>query len=80
MFFWKVEGLQNNHHHFFFPLKTQEKLNPGMYKNGVSTKTESTFERIKFQNLQGKRPESGKTRMNKDWDEDKPVFYAGAVS
>lgn len=51
-----------------------------MYKNGVSTKTESTFERIKFQNLQGKRPESGKTRMNKDWDEDKPVFYAGAMS
>lgn len=79
MFFWKVEGLDNNSHHFSFPLKMQEKLNPRMHKNGVSTKTESTFERIKFQNLKGKRPESGKSKMKTEMKTSR-CFYAGTVS
>lgn len=49
-----------------------------MHKNGVSTKTESTFEKIKFQNLKGKRPESGKSRMKTEMKTSQ-CFYAGAV-
>lgn len=73
MFFCKVEGLENSHHHFFFSIKNSGKVKARNVRERSFHKNWKHFWKDKISKVERKE-------WDERWDEDTPVSSAGAPS